>query len=150
MVGEATRMPFVEDIVKSVPEFKERELRRTLNTQEALANGCALHARYLQDREFFDCSVEDFNPHTITADIEVVSGDNSVRNVGQFTVFKRGCSFPSKSNQKKYERQESQPGEWRITLRYSDSSDSLLPAFTFKVENALAGSVILIFELDAS
>ena len=42
LTGEATRMPFIQDIIRSVPGLAEFELRRTLNTQEAVAIGCAL------------------------------------------------------------------------------------------------------------
>lgn len=40
LVGEATRIPIVQEIIKKV--FHKQELSRTLNSQDCIARGCAL------------------------------------------------------------------------------------------------------------
>lgn len=40
LVGDATRMPAIQEILKEI--FPGKELSRTLNSQETVARGCAL------------------------------------------------------------------------------------------------------------
>lgn len=45
LVGEATRIPIINQIIKDA--FRQKELSRTLNSQDCVARGCALQAAYL-------------------------------------------------------------------------------------------------------
>lgn len=48
LVGEATRIPIVQEIIKKV--FGKKELSRTLNSQDCIARGCALQAAMLSNK----------------------------------------------------------------------------------------------------
>ena len=42
LLGEATRMPVIQDSIKKVIAPPGMDLARTLNTQECVAKGCAI------------------------------------------------------------------------------------------------------------
>ena len=48
LVGEAMRIPIVQEIIKKV--FGKKELSRTLNSQDCIARGCALQAAMLSNK----------------------------------------------------------------------------------------------------
>lgn len=52
LVGEATRMPFLEEEIQQV--FPSLSIQRTLNSQEAIANGCAIYAKIHENSSFFE------------------------------------------------------------------------------------------------
>jgi len=55
-------MPYVEGEIKEVFHKLVNSIQRTLNTQEATANGCAIHAKLLKDKSFFDFELEGSTP----------------------------------------------------------------------------------------
>jgi len=52
LVGEATRMPYLNELVMDA--LGVSQALRTLNTQETNANGCAIIAMMCQDDSFFN------------------------------------------------------------------------------------------------
>jgi len=53
LVGEATRMPYVDQEIKDHFYMFNKDTQRTMNTLEAIANGCAIQAKILTDPDFF-------------------------------------------------------------------------------------------------
>ncbi len=71
MGGEASRMPTFMELVAEVFELKIDNLSRTMNTSEAVANGCAVQAQILGTRsntqKFQQYKLFDYNPYAISA-----------------------------------------------------------------------------------
>lgn len=65
LTGEASRMPMITKLIEEIEELKDVSVQRTMNTQEAVAKGCALHANKSQ----FDFQIADYNPTTIMYEI---------------------------------------------------------------------------------
>jgi len=58
LTGEGTKMPFITQIVESISSLSEHQ--RSLNTQQAVAIGCAIHANNLQESNtdyLFPCNI---------------------------------------------------------------------------------------------
>ena len=64
LVGDATRMPKIQEILKDI--YPGKELSRTLNSQETVARGCALQAAMLSPNFMVqNFEVQDFNLHQV-------------------------------------------------------------------------------------
>lgn len=62
LVGDATRMPIIQETLKEI--YPNKELSRTLNSQETVARGCALQAAMLSPNFMVqNFEVQDYNPH---------------------------------------------------------------------------------------
>lgn len=60
-------MPFVQAIVKEV--FEGLPLSRTLNTAEAVANGCAIQAKMMETDSFFKFEMEEYSTQAIVGQL---------------------------------------------------------------------------------
>lgn len=60
LVGEATRIPIIQECIKHV--FGKKELSRTLNSQDCIARGCALQAAMLSPNfQVASFEIEEYN-----------------------------------------------------------------------------------------
>ena len=67
LTGEGTNMPFITQIVESISSLSEHQ--RSLNTQQAVAIGCAIHANNLQESNtdsLFPCNIQEYNDRSIS------------------------------------------------------------------------------------
>jgi heat shock protein 4 len=94
MVGDATRIPIVQERCKEV--FQKEQVSRTLNSLECVARGCSLQAAMLSPQyKVSDFEVQEFNylPVSITYQFNQ-TGDQPTKEVTK-ELFPVGSSFPS-------------------------------------------------------
>lgn len=90
LVGEATRIPIVQEAIKSI--FGKKELSRTLNSQDCIARGCALQASMLNPLiQTAPFEIEEFNPIPISITYKFRGKDKYITK----ELFKLGTTFPS-------------------------------------------------------
>jgi len=71
-------MPFFQDIVSKSLNIFDKELSRTLNTQEAVANGCTLWAQIKGYKTALNFNIREYNPHRIYVNFSFDIGDQTV------------------------------------------------------------------------
>jgi len=91
LVGDATRMPAIQEILKEI--FPGKELSRTLNSQETVARGCALQAAMLSPNFMVqNFEVQDFQQHPIQIQYKFSNSEGALTESDIFTI---GTSYPS-------------------------------------------------------
>jgi len=91
LVGDATRMPAIQEILKEI--FPGKELSRTLNSQETVARGCALQAAMLSPNFMVqNFEVQDFNQHPIQIQYKFTNNEGQLK---ESDIFNIGTSYPS-------------------------------------------------------
>ncbi len=58
LVGEATKLPYVKGEISAIFNKYENGIHRTLDSQEAIAVGCAIYAMNVSNPNFFKFSIE--------------------------------------------------------------------------------------------
>ena len=93
MVGEATRIPIVQERCKEV--FGKDTVSRTLNSLECVSRGCSLQAAMLSPNfKVADYEVQEYNPLPISISYSFPQGEDSSKVVVK-ELFPLGSSFPS-------------------------------------------------------
>ena len=91
MVGEATRIPIVQDKCKDV--FQKDSVSRTLNSLECVARGCSLQAAMLSPQyKVSDFEVQEYNLLPVSITYQFTDGQSKEVTKELFPV---GSSFPS-------------------------------------------------------
>ena len=102
LVGEASRMPYFHNIINEVPCLNSFNPQRTMNTIEALANGCSIHAHQLEcDKDAtFLYDIFDYNPLCIKYAVVIIGQEEDDLSIellndedkDKLTVlFEKGC-----------------------------------------------------------
>jgi len=93
MVGEATRMPSVQEKCK---EVFGKEVSRTLNSLECVARGCSLQAAMLSPLfKVSDYRVEEFNQYPVSISYSFFAQGEEQPKVSTKDLFPLGSSFPT-------------------------------------------------------
>ena len=93
MVGEATRMPIIEQIVREC--FGIETTSRTLNSTECIARGCAIQAAMLSPLfKVKDFGIIDYHPFPIEVIFSLPKPDANGNNVKSRVLFDKGSNFP--------------------------------------------------------
>ena len=118
LVGDATRMPKIQEILKDL--YPGKELSRTLNSQETVARGCALQAAMLSPNFMVqNFEVQDFNLHQVQIQYKFSSQEGG--SLKESDIFSIGSSYPST----KTITFANKLGALDLLLKYHDSSDIL-------------------------
>ena len=93
LVGEATRIPIVQESIKQI--FGKKEVSRTLNSQDCIARGCALQAAMLSPNfQVANFQIEEFNQLPISISYKFKNSDKVITK----ELFGIGANFPSTKN----------------------------------------------------
>ena len=91
---------FIEIVSKSLNIF-DKELSRTLNTQEAVANGCTIQANQILGNKKFahKFKIIEYNPHKIFVNFSFDMGDQTDGKQGlsqkdEVDLFLKGNEYP--------------------------------------------------------
>ena len=93
MIGDATRIPLIQDKIKST--FQVDTLYRTLNSVECIAKGASLQAAMLSPNySVADYKVEEYNSTPVSISYQFDDQDDKSKWVIK-ELFTQGSSFPS-------------------------------------------------------
>src|SRR3569833_2740033 len=93
MVGEATRIPLIQEKVKQV--FEVDQVSRTLNSLECVARGCSLQSAMLSPMfKVADYEVQEYNLYPVSISYQFTSGGEQAK-VSTKELFPLGSQFPS-------------------------------------------------------
>ena len=93
MVGEATRIPIVQERCK---EVFGKEVSRTLNSLECVARGCSLQAAMLSPLfKVSDYKVEEYNQYPVSVSYSFFPQGEEQAKVSTKDLFPLGSSFPT-------------------------------------------------------
>ena len=94
MVGEATRIPIVQQKCKDVFGFEQ--VSRTLNSLECVARGCSLQAAMLSPMfKVSDYEVQEYNLYPISITYQFAPAEGEQAKVVTKELFHLGSSYPS-------------------------------------------------------
>lgn len=97
MVGEATRIPIVQQKCKEVFGFDT--VQRTLNSLECVARGCSLQAAMLSPLfKVADYEVQEYNLYPVSITYQFVPAEGEQVKVVTKELFPQGSSFPTTKN----------------------------------------------------
>ena len=122
LVGDCTRTPIVQGIIKQV--FEKEELQRTLNSLECIARGAALNSAMMTP----NFSVQQFTMHDsnnlpVTINYQFTDADGSQRDPKSYpNIFKVGQNFPL-VQALKFDNKE---GNMTLSINYDESAGSSL------------------------
>lgn len=94
MVGEATRIPLVQERCKQV--FQKDSVQRTLNSLECVARGASLQAAMLSPLfKVSDYEVQEYNEYPVSISYSFTGPEGEQPKITTKELFPLGSSFPS-------------------------------------------------------
>jgi heat shock protein 4 len=94
MVGEATRIPSVQEVCKTV--FAKDQVQRTLNSLECVARGASLQAAMLSPLfKVSDYEVQECNEYPVSISYSFTPAQGEEPKIITKELFPVGSSFPS-------------------------------------------------------
>jgi len=97
MVGEATRIPIVQERCKEV--FGKDQVSRTLNSLECVARGASLQAAMLSPMfKVSDYEVQEYNEYPVSISYSFFAAEGEEPKIVTKELFPLGSSFPSTKN----------------------------------------------------
>lgn len=113
MIGEATRIPFVQEAAKEV--FGIEQVSRTQNSQECVARGASLQAAMISPNyKVADFQIEDYN--SFPTQVAWTTPDGNYKSK---ILFDLGCNFPSVKSLTFDKRKEPMD----VAISYQDGAD---------------------------
>lgn len=94
MVGEATRIPLIQEKAKEV--FGVESVSRTLNSLECVARGCSLQSAMLSPMfKVADYEVQEYNLYPVSISYQFTQAGDQQAKVSTKELFPLGSQFPS-------------------------------------------------------